>query len=429
MMVERRIDPKDVKAMQRIVKDLITFLSMRYPWFSSFVPCIKIIATYSIDTAGINRRGYLFINPDFFFGRFEKTGGLDLERFQFFVLMHEFSHIYLLHEIRGEGKNPFLWNIACDCVINEMLKQIFPGIQLPQGVVTAERISQMLAKNGIKISPERIRMMSEEAIYRLLMKVGEKKVREEFGVDLGPIGEDLPKNCGPSEGEGVPVQEGVDIPPGEEGVRRRVESAARSMAAGKIPSNVERVLKRIFTGGKINWRDVLKTALRAGIGTTVIYTWSKPSRRYPMRPGIKFLARPTLWALIDTSGSMDNDELSIIVAELATGALRFTKEIHVLPWDATLHGDILIKSPLDFTRLKTLPGGGGTVIYPALKYVKERVRPRDVVLIFSDFVISDGTSPQVIDTVKQIMSRAKVVCVTVVERPPFPCHTVIDLSS
>ncbi|MEI6045487.1 MAG: peptidase, partial [Chloroflexota bacterium] len=64
--------------------------------------------------------GEIYINP---------LGGLDEEQIRF-VLAHELLHVGLGHHQRRQGRDPFLWNVACDFVINAWLVEMGVG-ELP----------------------------------------------------------------------------------------------------------------------------------------------------------------------------------------------------------------------------------------------------------------------------------------------------------
>lgn len=52
---------------------------------------------------------------------------------QTFIFSHEVCHIAFNHILRSEGKNPELWNIATDGVINQFLKR--DGLKMASGGV------------------------------------------------------------------------------------------------------------------------------------------------------------------------------------------------------------------------------------------------------------------------------------------------------
>src|SRR5260370_28782991 len=48
-----------------------------------------------------------------------------------FVMAHELLHAGLRHDVRCQGRDPYLWNVACDYVINGWLVEMGIG-ELPQ---------------------------------------------------------------------------------------------------------------------------------------------------------------------------------------------------------------------------------------------------------------------------------------------------------
>lgn len=66
----------------------------------------------------------IYINPH---------AGLSTEEWRF-VLAHEFLHAALHHADRLEGRNPLLWNMACDFVINDWLLDMHVG-SMPDGAL------------------------------------------------------------------------------------------------------------------------------------------------------------------------------------------------------------------------------------------------------------------------------------------------------
>lgn len=52
-----------------------------------------------------------------------------------FVMAHEFLHVGLQHEQRRRGRDAFLWNVACDYVINGWLVEMEVGEIPPQGLL------------------------------------------------------------------------------------------------------------------------------------------------------------------------------------------------------------------------------------------------------------------------------------------------------
>lgn len=51
-----------------------------------------------------------------------------------FVMAHELLHVGLRHDVRRQGRDPYLWNIACDYVINAWLVDMKVGT-MPVGAL------------------------------------------------------------------------------------------------------------------------------------------------------------------------------------------------------------------------------------------------------------------------------------------------------
>lgn len=60
-------------------------------------------------------------------------------------MAHEFLHVALRHDARLEGRDPVLWNVACDYVINGWLVDMKVGI-LPDGVLYDQQFQGMSAE-------------------------------------------------------------------------------------------------------------------------------------------------------------------------------------------------------------------------------------------------------------------------------------------
>lgn len=101
-------------------------------WFLSSYPLLgAMAASFQVvdDQEAVRRMGIpaaavncqlreLYINADL---------RLNLEVWKF-ILAHEFLHAALRHDIRCQDRNPILWNVACDFVVNGWLLEMNVGI-------------------------------------------------------------------------------------------------------------------------------------------------------------------------------------------------------------------------------------------------------------------------------------------------------------
>ncbi len=97
---------------------------VKYPFFGSVVANVNYKENNNIQTAGTDGK-VIHYNKEFL----EK---LSVEE-QTFIFAHEVCHVAFNHILRSEGKNPAIWNIATDAVINAFLKR--DGLKMVEGGV------------------------------------------------------------------------------------------------------------------------------------------------------------------------------------------------------------------------------------------------------------------------------------------------------
>lgn len=97
---------------------------VKYPFFGSVVSSVGYKENKDILTAGTDGET-IYYNPEY-------LESLSVEE-QTFVFAHEVCHIAFNHILRSEGKDPELWNIATDGVINQFLKR--DGLKMAKGGV------------------------------------------------------------------------------------------------------------------------------------------------------------------------------------------------------------------------------------------------------------------------------------------------------
>ena len=161
---------------------------------------------WEVKTAAVSGK-YLYVNHDFWnpLTTAEQIG----------LLMHEYWHVSLGHDIRRGNKDAKLWNIACDHLINLMM--IASGFTLPKGGLcdskytgwSEERIYHYLVDNA-KINPPQPKKPKQQD--------GPVGSDGQGGGDPGdePADDDLGSDDEPGDGTGDPViqQEEGDGPSG-----------------------------------------------------------------------------------------------------------------------------------------------------------------------------------------------------------------------
>jgi len=101
-----------------------------YPLLGALAAAFKIVedeqtcVRYEIVVAAVSaEQREIYLNP---------RAGLSDDELRF-VLAHELLHVALRHHARREWRDPYLWNVACDFVINEWLTEMGVGHIPPFG--------------------------------------------------------------------------------------------------------------------------------------------------------------------------------------------------------------------------------------------------------------------------------------------------------
>ena len=102
-------------------------MHVKYSFFGSVVASVGYKENKDIPTAGTDGET-IYYNPEY-------LESLSIED-QVFVFAQEVCHIAFNHILRSEGKDPELWNIATDAVINQFLKR--DGLKIVEGGVDIE---------------------------------------------------------------------------------------------------------------------------------------------------------------------------------------------------------------------------------------------------------------------------------------------------
>jgi predicted metal-dependent peptidase len=323
-----------------------------------------------------------------------------------FVLAHEAGHLAFLTALRRGERNPFVWNVATDCVINYLLlnSALLPSRELMDSLVTPATISEMTG-----VGKDEIEKMSADQIYNLLVQ----------RVSDPPN----PQGCSHDE-YACGSCNGLSDSELRETLRETTEYWKRALAeaydfaksAGKIPAGAEIVFELLRP--KVNWRALLRQAILQGPGLQVIATWKRPHRKIPNDlPGQMRLQVPNVWALIDTSGSMVGEHLDQAMTEVFEIAKSLNAKVRLIAWDADAYEST-------FESVKTtmkIRGGGGTRIGPALNLLLEKMRANDIIIILTDGLIDDVEANEIQRRLGVIASKASsAVLATTVKVPPLP---------
>ena len=372
----KELTEEELKVMRDDVQDRIIVarvgLLMRAPFFGNMAVRLKVQNCDDwCPTAATDGR-HLFYNTQFF----NALSNKEIE----FVIAHEILHCVFDHIVRREDRNPILYNIACDYIVNNTLvrDKIGEPVKLVQ-------IYQDFKYDG----------WSSEEVYDDLFDKAEKN-GQEFLEKLGELldehvdWEKDPKDGnGDKEGEGKgrPKYTKEELKKIRDEIKESMISSAQSAGAGNVPGEIARIIKEL-TEPKMNWREILQQQIQSTIRND--YTFSRPSRKGwhtgAILPGMNFDNTIDICISLDMSGSIGDVQAKDFLSEIK-GIMEQYKDYNIKLWcfDTKVYNEADFSADggedlLDYE----LMGGGGTDFMANWEYMKEHDIVPKKFIMFTD---------------------------------------------
>ncbi len=324
---------------------LLGALAAAFTIIESPLVCIQL----NITVAAVDmERREIYMNP---------AAGLDEAECRF-VMAHELLHVGLRHDVRRQGRDPFLWNVACDYVINGWLVEMGTG-DLPHigGLYDP-------ALKGESAEAIYDRMATDMRRYRRLATLR--------GIGLGDMlepgtpawwtlgdGTDLDRFYRQCLAQGLLYHDegGRGFLPGD------LLEEIRALSQPPVPWDVE--LAR--------WFDEYfpPLALRR--------SYARPSRRQSSTPDIprpRYVPQDaedarTFGVVLDTSGSMGTELLGKALGAIASYSISHdVPAVRVMFCDAAVYDQGYMPPEAIAGRVQ-VRGRGGTVLQPAITLLEQ----------------------------------------------------------
>jgi predicted metal-dependent peptidase len=275
-----------------------------------------------------------------------------------FVLAHELLHVGLRHESRRRGRDPQLWNVACDYVINGWLIEMGVG-ELP-------------SFGGLH-DPE-LKGLSADAIYdRLVVELR----RNRKLATLGGVGA-----CDMLDGTTPDWWSRTDAMSLDDFYRRALHQGLtyhQDQSRGLLPAALLEEIRALdrppipWDVELAQWFDEHFSPLER------VRTYARLSRRQSSSPDIprpRYVPAPenanrTFAVVLDTSGSMDRTLLAKCLGTIASYSIaRDVRLVRLVFCDAAAYDQGYVPADEIGDRVR-VKGRGGTVLQPGIDVIEK----------------------------------------------------------
>ncbi len=320
-----------------------------YPLLGGLASAFHVIEDYKIcqreeiQIAAVDvTLGEIYINP---------AARLSDEEMKF-VLAHEYLHAGLQHYERCQGRNQYLWNVACDYVINGWLVEMGIGSMPEEGLLFDEKLIGMSAETIYDMILGDIRKFEKISTFRGYGK-GDFFGNSECNRARDSIS--LDEFCKSALLQGLEYHQAQGrgiIPAG-------LIEEIRALAMPPIPWEVR--LAR--------WFDLYFPLLEKK------RSYARPSRRQGATPDIprpryvlddKLSEGRTFGVVVDTSGSMSTQMIGKALGSIASyAAAKEVPYARVIFCDAQAY-DAGYLAPEEIAGRVLVKGRGGTILQPGI---------------------------------------------------------------
>lgn len=310
-----------------------------------------------------------------------------------FVLAHEFLHAALRHDVRLEDRNPQLWNVACDYVVNSWLVEMNVG-QMPQ----------------FGLLDEKFKGMSVEGVYDMICG----DIRRYLAENPGDVLHGDEGWWDSLEGAEIDALYRSAI---QQGLACHREGGGR----GLVPAGL---VEEIYAVNRppIRWDvELAKWFEQQFEPLEKRRSYARLSRRQSATPDIprpawhmeETLAEQRIFGVVlDTSGSMDHSLLAAALGSVASySQARDVQYVRVVFCDTAAY-DQGVMSPEEIAGAVKVRGRGGTRLQPGLDLLERDERsPKDAPVL----IITDGDCDRL-----NLQGRKHTFLIPWGRRLPFP---------
>ena len=272
------------KAKEKLIKARVTML-LKYPFWGPLSARLVLEEAPWCQTIATDGRKF-FYNSDF-------VMKLD-DQECVFGFAHEVGHIIYEHMTRRGSRDPGIWNMAGDYIINNMLVR--------------ESVGKAITTVPILVDRRYENHTADEVYDKLIEQNAEVQNTLDEHLDLDGEGDEQQQGQGGSGSNGKPKFKKLSS---EEKKALRNEwkeaviDAVNKAGAGNVPGEVKRLVKQI-TEPVLDLRELFQIQFSSSLKSD--YTWMRPNRKGWHTGAV-------------LPGNLPGEELNVVIALDASGSI------------------------------------------------------------------------------------------------------------
>jgi predicted metal-dependent peptidase len=382
------------ETLERIIVARVGLL-LRHPFFGNMATRLKIMAADDwLPTAAVDGRN-LYFNTQFFNAMSNK----EIE----FVIAHEILHCVFDHLGRREDRDPVLYNIAADYIVNNLLVRDRIGDKPKlvdcyqdfkyegwQSEAVYDDLFEKAKENGKKFLEELGELLDEH-----LDGEGDQDGQADAGEAKDANGNTVSK--------AKPKYSKEEAKKIKDEIKEGMLQAAQAAGAGNTPGEVQRMIKEL-TEPQMNWREIISQQIQSTIKND--FTFQRPNRKGwqsgAILPGQNFDEQIDLCIALDMSGSIGDSQAKDFLGEVK-GIMEQFKDYNIKIWcfDTKVYNEQEFTADggedlLDYE----LFGGGGTDFDANWTYMKENdIQPKKFIMFTDGYPWNSWGDEDYCDTV------------------------------
>ncbi|MDM7320569.1 MAG: VWA-like domain-containing protein, partial [Fervidobacterium sp.] len=286
------------------------------------------------------------------------------------LILHELMHFINRHYLikPKDKRDKAVWDLAKDVAINQFIPQL-DALSVPLNVLIEEGHG---TDNDIIFAGPPMNMLNKTAEEYHNYIIEEFMKRGNF--DIEAIAEKLPDNH--EFTSDLPIEMVVEL------MEQKVGKAF-NLFGGELPSGMKQNIELSIRKPLINWEVAIRRFVGLSQRGDKYPTPLRPNRRYDDQPGWRYIYVPKLCVIIDTSGSILEEEINSFMSELdAIARQEVSLKVIQVDKSVTFVGDYKSGGWKDFE----IYGGGETDLQPAVDMAENQFRSEGIIIFTDGYV-------------------------------------------